>query len=175
MASNLSQYLRRRCPVLFEDKMPVWLTILISLSAALAAYLISPAVNRQFQIDATRSTHVATTTENLNKEIILLSEKIRRLNSALVNEPKAAPAIREDCLDLITQLQWQLVDLRIVLTNADDSAAVNGLASSLTDVKTALDSAVDASAQPKLITAMKGLGEQARDVLNRLYTKASLK
>src|ERR1700753_1203143 len=90
--------------IVFDDKMPVWLTLVLTISAAVATYYVSPSINRQFQIDAAKSAHLTKTTEQLNSEIILLSEKVRRLNSAFLNDPADAPTVREDCLDLITQL-----------------------------------------------------------------------
>lgn len=159
--------------------MPVWLTIVAStfagVAAAVGTYYIAPAINRQYQVDESRSQHVAKTTESLNQEIIELSQKIRRLNESLVNGSKSAPAIREDCLDLVTKLQWMLVDLRVVLKSDTDREAVGRLGKAIAAVKTALDRSVDARAQPQLLNAMRALGEQTRDVLDRLYVVASLK
>ncbi len=166
-------------PFLVDDKMPVWFTILASIAAGLIAaagtYFIAPAVNRQYQVDESRSAHIAKTTESLNEEIIELSQKIRRLNDALVNSPDKVADTREDCLDLITKLQWMLVDLRVVLKTEQDRAAVKKLEVSIDGVKKALDQSVDARAQKQLLLSMRALGEQTRDVLDRLYVTASLK
>ena len=159
--------------------MPVWLTIVISalagVAAAVGTYYIAPAINRQYQIDETRSQHLAKTTEALNEEIIQLSQKVRRLNETLVNNPKSASAIREDCFDLVTKLQWMLVDLRVVLKSGADREAVGRLGNAIAAVKIALDRSIDARAQPELLNAMRTLGEQTREVLDRLYVAASLK
>lgn len=175
MSGNIITFLRRWVPVLFEKEMPVWLTIVASLVAAMGAYYISPAINRQFQINDARSAHLSRTTDNLNEEIIALSTKVRRLNEALVNDPTKAQDLRGDCLDLVTKLQWMLVDLRVVLVDREDRAAVDRLANAIGGVKAALDIAIDKRAQPKLLLAMRELGEQTSDVLDRLYVKASLK
>ena len=127
MLNSIGTFLRRYT-VLFDDKMPVWLTLALTIGAAAATYYVTPSINRQFQIDAARKTHLAKTTEELNSGIIQLSEKVRRLNSAFLNHPEDVAALREDCLDLVTQLQWQLVDLRVVLKGADDQKLVDELA-----------------------------------------------
>jgi hypothetical protein len=167
--------LKKICPVLFEDRMPVWLTLVLSLSAAVATYYLSPSINRHFQIDEARATHVAKATDLLNSEIIQLSGKVRRLNSAFLNDPNIAASIREDCLDLVTQMQWQLVDLKVVLATEGGVAAVDKLAKSLTAVKKELDTATGAGSQTALLHAMAELGASAQDVLDKLYIAASLK
>lgn len=168
-------WLKRTFPILFEKEMPIWFTIIASCLAATGAYYISPAVNRQFQIDETRSAHLARTTEGLNADIILLSTKVRRLNEALVNDSGNIQELRGECLDVVTRLQWKLVDLRVVLRGGDDRAAVDRLARAIAGVKDVLDVAVDKRAEPRLLEAMRDLASETRDVLDRLYAKASLK
>lgn len=108
MNGKFSNWCRQKAPVLFEKEMPIWLTIVVSLLAAGGAYWISPIINREFQVDAARSAHIAKTTDNLNVEIIELSTKVRRLNESLVNGSADVPTLRGDCLDLLTKLQWML-------------------------------------------------------------------
>lgn len=175
MLSKFGLWLKAKVPFLFEDKMPVWLSILASILAFVAAYYIAPSINRQFQLDDARSAHLSSTLEGLNTEMIELSQKVRRLNSALRNEPSAAPQLREEALDLVTKLQWRLVDLRVVLKSPKDRDAVQKLSDALAGVKAALDTAVDADAEPRLLAAMRQLAIQARDVLDRLYAAARLK
>lgn len=179
MLAKFEAWCHAKAPFLVDDKMPVWFTILASIMAgsvaAAGTYFIAPAVNRQYQVDEARSAHIAKTTEGLNEEIIALSQKIRRLNDALVNNPSKAADAREDCLDLVTKLQWMLVDLRVVLKTDQDRAAVKNLEASIDGVKKALDQSIDARAQKQLLLAMRALGEQTRDVLDRLYITASLK
>lgn len=168
-------WLKTHCPLLFADKMPIWLTILASLIAAYATYEISPAINRQFEIDAARNSHIAKTTDNLNLEIIALSQKIRRFNDAELNDPSSSGPILEDSLDLVTQLQWQLVDLRIVLTSPDDVVAVDRLAKALTSLHNVLGRAKGAKSQDALLESMRVVAVAASDVLNRLYVRSALK
>jgi TolA-binding protein len=179
MLDRFSGWCRKKAPFLFEEVMPVWLTMLASILAGIAAaygtYQLAPAINRQYQIDEARTTHVAETTKSLNAEIIELSQKVRRLNEALVNERSNAAEIRGESLDLVTKLQWILVDLKVVLKSDADREAVESLKVAITGVKNALDVSVDARAQPKLLAAMRTLGDETRNVLDRLYVAASLK
>lgn len=179
MRGRINSWLHANCPFLFKDSMPVWLTILASVlagaSAALGTYFIAPAINRQYQVDQARSEHVAKTTSELNSEIITLSQKVRRLNDALVNNNTDSAALRQECLDQVTKLQWMLVDLRVVLKGEADRQAVKRLSTAIDGVKNALDLSVDARAQSALLGAMRELGTQTRDVLDRLYVVASLK
>jgi len=179
MQNRIATWLQAKAPFLFKDNMPVWLTILASIIAAVSAafgtYLIAPAINRQYQIDEARSVHVSKTTQDLNAEIITLSQKIRRLNDALVNETGEVASIRQDCLDQITKLQWMLVDLNVILKSEDDKNSVRRLSNSIDKVKNALDNSVDADAEPILLNAMRDLGNETRDVLDRLYVAAALK
>ncbi|HEX4738679.1 MAG TPA: hypothetical protein VH331_14070 [Allosphingosinicella sp.] len=155
--------------------MPVWLTIVASVAAGVGVYFVSPAINRHFEVDKARSEHLSHTTNDLNDQIIQLSQKVRRLNDALANDSKDAPVLRQDCLDAVTKLQWMLVDLRVVLKTGADLQAITKLSHAINSVKAALDNAVDRRAVPQLLLAMRQLGEQTRDVLDRLYVAASLK
>lgn len=179
MPSDMIDWLKSNLPVLFKDAMPVWLTMLATivtgLLAAIGTYELAPAINRQYQIDEARSIHLTGTTKSLNEQIIALSQKVRRLNDMLVNDPKKALDVRQDCLDLATKLQWMLVDLRVVLKSESDRAAVDRLAVAIGGVREALDVSIDARAQPRLLNAMRTLGEQTTDVLDRLYVASSLK
>lgn len=179
MPGKILHWLQLRFPFLFEDKMPVWLTIVASVFAGVAAaagtYLIAPAINRQYQVDEARAAHISRTTLALNSEVIALSQGVRRLNEALVNRQADVPKAKDECLDLVTKLQWMLVDLNVVLKSENDRKALSELSRSIDDVKQALDRSVDASAQPELLRAMRTLGQQTREVLDRLYVAASLK
>lgn len=175
MLNKLQEFCRHRAPVLLEEKMPVWLTILASVTAAVIAYFVSPYFNRQFQIDDARSAHIASTTQGLNHEIIELSGKIRRLNNAIASKSAAAEDLREDCFDLITQLQWRLIDLRVILVTDEDRASIDKLSNAIEAVRAVLDAQMTPQTENELLVAMRTLGERTEDVLDRLYVKASLK
>jgi hypothetical protein len=171
----MSAWLKRTCPFLFEYQMPIWLTIIVSILAATATYYGAPLINREFNIEATRAAHISQTTARLNENIIDISIKVRRLNESLENNDNDIRNKRAECLDLVTKLQWMLVDLRVVLSSGDDSASVDRLAESIKNLQTALNRAVDARAIDNILFAMGGLGQQTEEVLSRLYTHANLK
>ena len=162
-------------PVLFEEKMPVWMTILASIVAAGLTYYLAPSYNHRFQLEDVRNAHLQKTTDNLNQEIIDLSLKIRRFNFSRTSNDGSSVSLREDCLDSVTKIQWRLVDLRVLLTESDDEAAVTKLSNSLDGLKSALDHADGPSYGGGLDQAMGALAASTRDVLNRLYHRASLK
>lgn len=175
MPNRLASWARDRAPFLFEEKMPVWFTVLVGLLAGIVTYVATPMLNRQFELDTVRSAQVSKTIDGLNGQIIALSKNMRHLTSALVNEPVAVPAIRAKCYDLITEMQWRLVDLRVVLSDTDDLKAVDRLSLAIRGVQDALDVSVDKSSEGKLLQAMQALGIATEDVLNRLYHRAQLK
>lgn len=167
-------WLKLKLPFLFDEKMPVWLTILVSLAAAFATYYLAPLYTRQFQVEDVRSAHLKSTIEKLNGEIIELSQKIRRFDSSLANKNENAVDLREDCLDLITKLQWRLVDLRVVLTQPEDEKYVTAVSDSLERLRVSLNASVTPAYREDVRSAMGSLAASTRDVLNRLYAKASL-
>jgi hypothetical protein len=176
MLTKLSTYLKDKVPFLFEEKMPVWLTILASIAAALLTYYLAPIYNRQFQIEDTRSAHISKTTSEINSDIIELSKKIRRFNSALVsNNGQEAISLREECLDLVTTLQWRLVDLQVALNEEGDAAIVKNLSDAIDNLKLALDSPNDAQYSMRVKRAMGILTTATQSALNRLYVKSALK
>ncbi|MCW2399670.1 hypothetical protein [Sphingobium sp. B2D3C] len=174
MLSRFLNWLRSAFPVFFEEKMPVWMTILASLAAATLTYYFAPMYSRQFQIEDGRSAHLKQTTDQLNSEIIELSQKVRRFDSALVNEKENASDLREDCLDLVTKLQWRLVDLRVILTHPDDEKYVSSLSKAIEALRVKLNAPVTVNYTRDVRTAMGVLGSATAAVLDRLYAKASL-
>lgn len=168
-------WLKRHIPFLFEEKMPVWLTLLASLAAAWATYVFAPTYTRRFQVEDVRSQHLTGTTNNLNEEIVELSQNIRRFRTALArNDVKEAVKLREQCLDDIVKLQWRLVDLRVILTESNDEALVTGLSNALEKLRVSLEAPVTPEYQPRIRASMDELAKRTRDVLNRLYGKSAL-
>jgi hypothetical protein len=174
MLNSAMGWLKARCPVLFDDKMPVWLTIVASLAAAGLTYYFAPMFTRQFQIEDVRSAHLKQTTDQLNSEIIELSQKVRRFDSALVNKSKEAASLREDCLDLITKLQWRLVDLKVILSSPSDEVFVTDVSNSLEKLRISLNATPTKSYREGVHAGMAQLAKATANVLNRLYSKASL-
>ena len=174
MLNKFNNWLKAHCPVLFDEKMPVWMTIVASLAAAVATYVFAPIYTRQFQIEDVRSAHIKQTTDQLNNEIIELSQKVRRFDSALVNKSSKASDLREDCLDLITKLQWRLVDLRVVLTHPEDGKYVTDLSNTIEALRVKLNAPMSDTYRQEVRAAMGKLGAATSAVLNRLYAKASL-
>lgn len=175
MRDNLVNWVKLRAPFLLEEKMPVWFTVIVGLLAGILTYFATPMLNRQFELDTVRSAQISKTIDGLNVQIIALSKNMRKLTSSLTNDPASSPKIREECYDLVTEMQWRLVDLRVVLSNREDLDAVDKLSGAIRGVQDALDISVDKASEPKLLLSMKALGEATEDVLNRLYKRASLK
>jgi len=88
---------------------------------------------------------------------------------------KAASDLHEDCLDLITKLQWQLIDLQVVLAEADERQSVTELSNALEHLRVALNAPLSPNYLPGVREAMSRLGKDTSTVLDLLYTKASLK
>ncbi|MET3760702.1 hypothetical protein [Sphingomonas sp. UYEF23] len=174
MPNKTHLWLKRHLPVLFDEKMPVWMTIVASIAAAVATYYFAPLYSHKFQIEDVRSGHLKQTTDNINDEIIELSQKIRRFDSALANKNKNSSDLHEDCLDLITKLQWRLIDLKVVLTKPDDKSDVSALSDALEGVRIKLNAPVTPRYQADIRSSMGNLAAATRNVLNKLYIKASL-
>lgn len=175
MLASVKSWVQQRAPFLLTEKMPVWFTILVGIAAAVVTYIVSPMLSQKLQIQNIRSAQVAKSTDGLNSQIIALSKSVRRLTDALTNNPEDAPKIRSESLYLITEMQWRLVDIRVVLDNPDDVQAIDNLSDAIRMVQDALNVAVSKKAEGRLIAAMTNLGNSTEDVLNRLYRKADLK
>jgi hypothetical protein len=174
MQTRRSSWFRRNFPVLFDKEMPVWMTIVASIAAALLTYWAAPIYSRQFQVEDVRSAHLKQTTDQLNNEIIELSQKVRRFDSALANKKENSPELREDALDLITKLQWRLVDLRVILTHPEDERYITSLSNAVEGLRVKLNAPVSATYRQAVRGAMGELGIATTGVLGRLYAKAQL-
>lgn len=175
MLSRIKSFLEKNLPFLFKETMPVWLTILVSISAAVATYVFAPAYNRQFAIEDVRSAHLTKTTDQLNSDMIELSQSIRRLNSSFANNDGKSAEIRESTLDVITKIQWRLVDIRVILSSESDKKLVKRYADDLSNLKKQIDSPGDQQYPNRILGAMSHLAESTQSVLNRLYLRASIK
>lgn len=174
MLGKIYTWIRVNLPVLFDEKMPVWMTIVASLAAAIATYYFAPIYSHQLQVEDVRSDHLKETTGHLNEAIVELSQKVRRLDTALANKDKKAFDIHEDCLDLITKIQWQLVDLKVVLTSPEDGKYVTDLSNSINTLRDKLNAPVTPNYRSEVRIAMGGLAQATMQVLQCLYSKASL-
>jgi hypothetical protein len=175
MLGKLVEWLKRTFPVLFDEKMPVWMTILASLAAAGLTYFIAPSFNRQFQIADVRSAHLTKATDQINSDMIELSQCIRQFNSSLSRSGNDIVNVREKCLDTLTKIQWRLVDVRVILVAPNDSALVTDYANTLTDLKRSLDAPMSEEYVQNLGHAMAELTKSSQKVLDRLYLRAALK
>lgn len=150
------------------------MTIVASIAAAVLTYWAAPIYTRQFQVEDVRSAHLKQTTDQLNNEIIELSQKVRRFDSALANKKDSAQELREDALDLVTKLQWRLVDLRVILTHPEDERYITSLSNSVERLRVKLNAPVSPKYREGVRAAMGELGTATTGVLGRLYAKAQL-
>lgn len=169
------EWLKRKAPWLFDDRMPVWLTIVASILAAGITYVAVPYFTRQSQYEDVRSGHLVATTRLLNEEIISLSQTMRKFDSALLNnELNEAKGLREKALDDLLKLQWRLVDLQVILTSEEDEQYVTSLSNSLDRLRLALNAPNDSKFRPNVQLRMRELAQATRNVLGQLYRKSAI-
>ena len=94
--------IKNSMPLLFEESMPVWMTLVIGLIAAVGSYFLAPAINRKLEIDKQRSQHVANAIKSLNENFIELSFGIKRFVSSLSDGKKNSIEVRSACLEKIS-------------------------------------------------------------------------
>ena len=157
--------------LLINDRTPVWVTVVASCIAAWATYVIAPAINREMQQDNTRATHVLSTISDVNRDMIDLSQKIRRFNNALLNSDKKEIAIRrEECLDQITAMQWKLVNVDVIVTHPDHRNNLIAMRGGLDTLRLSVRSSSTADDRSSLQKATMELSVAAYTVLSDLYS-----
>lgn len=168
---------RRWYTFLLEPNMPTWLTVVLAVCAAVGTYHFTPQVNEAIELNKTRASHIADAINELNKSIVLLSIDLRKLNFEL-SDPKSkkTEVIRADALDLITNLQWKIIDLRVILASSvEKDQLLKDLAASLAQLKSRVENSTSETDATKILTLMKLVSRNMTLILDRLYTISKLK
>ncbi|MFT8588782.1 MAG: hypothetical protein ABF713_07135 [Acetobacter orientalis] len=172
----------KHCPFLLDSTMPVWLTILLSIvagfTASVGTYFLAPEINAKYQENQTKETHIAESTKSLNDEIIILSQKIRKLIEVLEDDKRSSKEIvkvKGDCLDSITKMQWQIVELSVLITRKEGVDYIKNLSSSIEELREEIIFSKGPSDEEKIIQKMKKIEQNVKGVLNQLYILAKLR
>jgi hypothetical protein len=167
-------WLKSTFPVLFDSAMPVWLTLIVGVLAAIGTYFLAPVLNRRIEVDKSKSQHVADSTKSLNENFVDLSCTIRQMISALFENSSYYSEKKESCLDIITVMQWKIVDLKIILRKRDLPLA-DKLAKALTELRHEIQTITAESYQDLLLDKLEQTSSIIVSILDRLYKHAKLK
>lgn len=167
--------MKRLKDYLLKDEMPIWLSLLLAVSAAAGTYIIAPLINQEIEYQTNRSEHVSKTVNGLNERIVELSKSVRKFNSDLFYQKASTPKSREEVLDRITELQWLLIDVDAIIDReVGKGKAVDDLRSDLERLQEAVQNGKKPEDQETVIDAMSASARQAQNVFHELYAAARL-
>jgi Na+-transporting NADH:ubiquinone oxidoreductase subunit NqrC len=179
MFTRFKTWLQATFPVLFKDTMPVWLTLVLTLLAAVVTaagtYWLAPRISQNIELDKTRAARLSSSISDLNQSVVSLATNIRKFNASLGSKRESTNKVREEALDQITALQWKIVDLKVVLAGTDNASMLDKLGEQLTSLKLSIDIAQRPADQEKVLGSMQEVSKTMTEVLNRLYVAADLK
>ena len=155
--------------------MPIWLSIGLAVSAAVGTYILAPIINEDFEYQKNRSTHLINTINDVNKDIIDLSTSARKFNNSIFYHDEDLLENRSDTLDKITELQWRLIDVGVILKrNRYSNESVDSLSHSLDVFRAEVIEAQKPEDQEKVISSFSIVASNAKLMVNTLYMAARI-
>lgn len=168
-------YVKAVVSYIAKDEMPIWLSIVLVISAGVGTYYLAPVINENFEFQKNRSTHLINTIDELNKAVVSLSVATREFNDALFYNKKGIVQIRGAALDKIAELQWRLVDAEVVISRVstnDDST--KSLSNALMILQNSIIEARHPQDQEKVADAHAAVVVKAKHCMMTLYRAANI-
>jgi hypothetical protein len=107
-------------PWLFEDKIPVWLSLLIIISGAVGTCFVVPYFNMKFEQEKIRSSYIASNLTSTNENTSLLLNQLREIKVALEKgEENGLDKEIYSFQNLITTLQWKAVEYDVIFGDGE--------------------------------------------------------
>lgn len=158
-----------------KDEMPIWLSIVLAVSAGLGTYYLAPLINESFEFQKNRSTHLISTIGELNKSVIDLSVATRKYNDSLVYKRKNLEENRGNLLDKIAELQWRLVDANVIIRRVyKHDLSTTNLSKALAELQIAVDNSKKPEDQEVLADKHVLVDKAAEKCMITLYEAANI-
>jgi hypothetical protein len=158
-----------------QDKMPIWLSILLAVSAGMGTYYIAPLINESFEFQKNRSTHLISTIEELNKGVVELSVSVRKFDDALFYGRDSKGEMRGAALDKIAELQWRLVDAEVIINRVyPGDKTTTTLSSELMVLQNTIINAKKPEDQENVAVAQVRVVAAAKQCMITLYRAANI-
>lgn len=159
---------------LSHDKTPLGITLLITVGAVLGTYFLTPEINRALQKDNARAEHILKTIDQINEDMISLSENIRRYNFSVQDKHDSSLRSKRDAVyDKIAAMQWRLIDVAVISSSIPERNHLKQFTEGLTLLQFAVD---DSYHTKKVISkdVLKKMSLAGSDVLDDLYKRAGV-
>lgn len=155
--------------------MPVWLSLLLALLAGLGTYYLAPRITRRLEIGKAKSEHVIGSIKEINRLIVLINKSIRGFIFSFRLDASSTEEKRSEILDGIAEIQWRIVDLKVILSKRNDSLILEELGNKIETLRKEAVSMNSDSNQNDMLNAVGEVSESLKIVLDRLYSEARLK
>lgn len=170
-----TSWIKEFCKYVAKDEMPIWLSVVFAVSAALGTYYLAPVINEDFEFQKNRSTHLISTVNDLNKSVIDLSVATRKFDDSLFYGNSDLRQKRGVLLDKIAELQWRLVDAQVIIQRVKpNDNSITRLSASLNKLQNAVLDAKLPKDQEKVAEAHVGTVQSAKDCMISLYDAAKI-
>lgn len=150
MASSTKDFL---IEWLNQEKMPLWLNMLLIAAAALGTYQVAPHLNAKFEQQKIRSAFVIDALDNLNAQTSDLVVNVGAYNYCVAAAASACSEQAKAIQSSITKLQWRATELGTVIDDAAGKEVLLKFQKELDDIR------VVAERDPTLANAKVMIGE----------------
>lgn len=160
------------------DKMPVWLTVVFTILAAIggagATYWLAPKLNAQFEAAKVKSQYVLENLKLLNGDTANLLADLGEYNRAAIRSGGFDNQLRADINKRLTALQWRAIEYDILFDGAGADQSVKRYRAALEKVRDAVASARQPLDAEKIIGAGEELAVATNAMIKLLSKKADI-
>lgn len=163
--------------ILCLDKMPVWLSLLSSalagVAAALATYHYAPDLNAKFEATKTSSQYVIENLKLLNADTSELVSSLGVYNRVAIRDGKLDPELRNQIERRISALHWRALEYDILFTSPESKQVLARYRRALDALGAAIDGKQEDVARS--VSAGRELAEASHELMRLLTKKADIR
>ncbi len=168
-------FFRKIKNILINEKMPVWLTVLLFGLTALFTNFVVPKINQKFEQQRIVSTYIIKNLDSFSELSRDLLNETSIISNRLVENGNTSLKEKESVLGLIAELQWRSHELDIIFDGTKNLQALKEYKKHLCDLRDAIKKA-EKSEDVNLIQARSVYFlSSSKKVMNALVSKAGLR
>lgn len=162
---NVGQKLSRWIGFFCQDRVPIWLMLVLTIGGAFGAYWVAPQVNETFQIQAAKREFLVRSMTDFSSSTNEFLDKL----SKFVNESDPSKEQRVELLSEATALNFYAVQIAYVLPN--ESELLADFQTEVVDAQSIIASDTNNVDKAELIKSAQNIGRYSLQIYSKLSKK----
>lgn len=160
--------------VLWNDKVPLLINIILIATTAYITYIVAPKINGTFERQKIQSAYVLENLRSINGHISEIYVDVGEISYALAGGGALPKESVASARENISRLNWKVIETAAVLKDKDDVDKLEEFQISLDELRESLDNTVDVKTARSLSDSMKRMSVIGVDVIESIGGRASL-